>query len=69
MATPTLTCDLCGHRFTAEEGATSCGNCALFGTGGCRKVRCPRCGYEMPAPARLPGAIADLVAKLTGKSS
>ncbi|OPZ84536.1 MAG: hypothetical protein BWY76_01802 [bacterium ADurb.Bin429] len=64
-----ITCAMCNHHFTAEEGAKSCGNCALLGAGGCHKVRCPRCGYEMPAPARLPAAIAELVAKLTGKAS
>jgi hypothetical protein len=65
----THTCPMCNHRFTDEDGAKSCANCALFGAGGCQKMRCPHCGYEMPAPARLPGLIKKVVAKLTGKKS
>lgn len=54
----TITCPFCNHRFSAEESAKSCANCALFGGSGCKKLRCPNCGYEMPAPARLPGLLA-----------
>jgi hypothetical protein len=34
------------HRFEEEDGLKACGACASFG--GCRHVKCPRCGYEMP---------------------
>ena len=54
----TITCPFCGTRFTEEESAKCCTNCAMFGSGGCKKLRCPNCSYEMPAPARLPGLLA-----------
>ncbi len=60
-------CALCGKRFSEEECATTCSRCAMFGTGGCHKVRCPNCGYEMPAPPRLPALIAKVVKKLVRK--
>ena len=56
----TITCSFCGREFSLEESVKSCAGCSLFGTGGCRKVRCPHCGYEMPPPARLPGLIRRL---------
>jgi hypothetical protein len=65
--TDDITCAMCNARFSAEEGAATCARCALFAGGGCHKVRCPRCGYEMPAPARLPGVLAQVLARLTGK--
>ncbi|MCX6358285.1 MAG: hypothetical protein NT029_00620 [Armatimonadetes bacterium] len=50
--TPVMTtCAFCGHSFSEEEGATSCGACAAFG--GCRKVKCPGCGYETPQTSPL----------------
>jgi|JRYG01.1.fsa_nt_gb rubredoxin len=41
-----MTCSFCMHRFEEEDGLKACGACASFG--GCRHVKCPRCGYEMP---------------------
>ena len=63
----TTPCAMCGRRFSEEECQAVCSRCALFGAGGCRKVRCPHCGYEMPAPARLPGLIAKVVKKIMRK--
>lgn len=63
MSDTYLTCSFCHHRFTQEESAVSCGKCSLFGAGGCKKLRCPQCGYEMPPPPRLPGVIAKLFKK------
>lgn len=51
MSEPT-TCGYCGHRFDAEAGRQSCHACALVG-GGCRSLRCPRCGYENPEEPRF----------------
>lgn len=65
----THACPMCNHRFTTEDSAQCCSRCAMFGAGGCQKMRCPQCGYEMPPPARLPGLIKKVVAKLTGKKS
>ena len=66
MAFP-ITCPFCDNTFTEEESAASCARCAMFGAGGCKKLRCPHCGYEMPPPARLPRLLAGLAAKIKGK--
>jgi uncharacterized protein YndB with AHSA1/START domain len=62
------TCALCGYRFSEQECLVTCSRCALFGAGGCHKVRCPRCGYEMPAPPRLPGLLAHFARRVIGKN-
>jgi len=64
MNTEELTCGLCGHRFLASESAGACASCGM--AGGCHKVRCPRCGYEMAPPARLPRVLKTLLARLKG---
>lgn len=53
-----MTCGMCGRTFTAADSAASCARCSLFGAGGCHKVRCPHCGYEMPPPSRLGGLLS-----------
>jgi DNA-directed RNA polymerase subunit RPC12/RpoP len=61
-----ITCAFCGHRFKEEERSVTCTRCSLLGTGGCRKIRCPQCEYEMPAAPRLPGLVAKLLKKARG---
>ena len=39
-------CSFCGMEFKEEEAQKGCAGCSL--TKGCRMIRCPRCGYEMP---------------------
>lgn len=40
-------CSYCGHEFDAEAARRQCRHgCGM--AGGCRAVKCPRCGYEMP---------------------
>ena len=51
-------CDLCGYRFEPTEAEAACAGCPL--ARGCRLVRCPRCGYEMPPEARLTGWLRRL---------
>ena len=63
------TCGMCGHQFTGDERAETCSRCASFGSGGCHKIRCPQCNYEMSPPPRLPGLLAGLAKKLIGKGS
>jgi rubredoxin len=46
-----MTCNFCAYEFSEDEGAKTCGSCAWFG--GCRMVKCPRCGYEMPQTPNL----------------
>ncbi|MHB9024291.1 MAG: hypothetical protein ACYC7E_08960 [Armatimonadota bacterium] len=58
-----VTCPMCGEHFTEEASRLTCTHCSLLG-GGCRKLRCPRCGYEMPQPARLPRLLSRLAGKL-----
>jgi rubredoxin len=41
-----LRCSFCSYEFDEEASVRACGRCASFG--GCRHVKCPRCGYEMP---------------------
>lgn len=66
MMAPKITCGMCRREYTADESRIVCSNCAMIGAGGCQKVRCPHCGYEQPAPARLPSLLKSLVSKLTG---
>ncbi|HEX2950502.1 MAG TPA: hypothetical protein VHV83_13210 [Armatimonadota bacterium] len=61
-----LTCPFCAHRFTLDESAVSCSRCSMFGAGGCKKIRCPHCGYEMPPPARLPQLLGKVMKKIRG---
>jgi len=55
-------CTFCGHAVEEEFARERCRNCALFA--GCRKVRCPRCGYESPEGA--PGLVKWLRKKVRG---
>lgn len=41
-----MKCSFCSYEFDQEEALHACGRCSAFG--GCRSVKCPRCGYEMP---------------------
>ncbi len=46
----TVRCTLCGLRFAIGDAVSACGGCPLKGR--CGLVRCPNCGFELPAPAR-----------------
>ena len=46
-----MRCTFCGHEFDAAAGRTHCEACLW--SSGCRGVRCPRCGYEMPEELSL----------------
>ncbi|MEJ2698263.1 MAG: hypothetical protein P8Z70_01185 [Desulfuromonadales bacterium] len=43
-----MRCGYCGREIPDQVDATRmrCGKCP----GGCRKIHCPHCGYENPAP-------------------
>ncbi len=45
-----MKCSLCGYEFKEKESLSSCRGCIL--TRGCRLIRCPHCGYEVPAEPR-----------------
>jgi len=41
-----MICSFCGKEFDEESAGQGCRACAMFG--GCKKVKCPHCGYESP---------------------
>lgn len=61
------TCSFCGHQFGEEERVETCSRCAVFGAGGCHKIRCPKCNYETSPPPRLPALVARLAKKIIRK--
>jgi len=46
-----ITCPLCGMRYHEGDGRACRTACPLHA--GCALLRCPACGYEVPAPTRL----------------
>ncbi|MCE5280047.1 MAG: hypothetical protein ABFD92_11850 [Planctomycetaceae bacterium] len=46
-----MICSFCGKEFDEAAARKSCGGCSLMG--GCRKLKCPHCDYEMPEEPRL----------------
>jgi len=46
-----MRCPFCDREFDEESAEGACRQCSFFG--GCRKVKCPHCGYESPAEPRL----------------
>lgn len=41
-----MKCAFCGYKFGEEEADSSCKGC--FMAKGCKLIKCPNCGYEMP---------------------
>ncbi|NIA07438.1 MAG: hypothetical protein GWP14_07370 [Actinobacteria bacterium] len=54
-----MRCNFCGKTFDEESSRKACQRCAVFG--GCKMLKCPHCGYEVPAE---PGLIKWLKRKL-----
>lgn len=46
-----MKCSLCGHEFAQTEAHQACQKCWLARF--CALVRCPNCGFEMPADDKL----------------
>lgn len=46
-----MRCPYCGKAFDERAAQAACRSCAVFG--GCRKLKCPHCQYELPAEPRL----------------
>lgn len=51
MSVTKTLCPMCSLEFDEDDSRVECARCALFG--GCRKVRCPGCGYEIPETSSL----------------
>ena len=41
-----MNCPFCGKEIDEATAREKCQHCTLFG--GCRNLRCPNCGYEVP---------------------
>jgi hypothetical protein len=54
-----ITCGMCGHEFTREEGAACAAGCPM--SRGCGMVTCPSCGYEFPPESKIVSLITSLV--------
>jgi len=50
-ASETVTCPLCGTRYSETEGRACTTGCPMARS--CALLCCPRCGYETPGPTRL----------------
>ena len=46
-----MKCPLCGHQFREDEGKAACKGCLM--ASGCRMIKCPNCGYDIPEEPRL----------------
>jgi len=46
-----VTCPLCGSEYDEHVGLACHAGCPM--SRGCRLLKCPHCGYEMPAPTGL----------------
>lgn len=57
-----MNCSFCGHVFDEAATRHQCQGCAL--AEGCRRIRCPRCGYEMPEEIRTPEWLKSWKGKL-----
>gem|GEM_PF-1857304 len=65
-AAPVVVCGFCGREFAEDRGQPACRACPLSAaTGGCRRLRCPHCGYENPV---LPRWLVRLAGRWWGRS-
>ena len=53
-----MKCALCGHEFDPKRAPSACPSCPM--ARGCRKVRCPNCGYETVPDVPWVRRLADL---------
>jgi hypothetical protein len=56
MACAPAVCPLCGARWDEGAGRVCRSACPL--ASGCRLLRCPHCGYEVPAPGPVTRGLA-----------
>jgi hypothetical protein len=60
-----MICPFCQREFIVKDAKKECRTCASFG--GCRKVKCPWCGYESPQEPNFVERLRKL--KKTNRSS
>ncbi len=53
-----MKCGFCGTEFDLLSAEEACRACPIVV--GCRLVRCPNCGYEMPPEAKLVSKLREL---------
>ncbi|MDA8235923.1 hypothetical protein [Desulfotomaculum nigrificans] len=56
-----MKCSFCGVEFREDTANKGCSGCAL--SNGCRKIKCPRCNYEMMPEAGLVKLVKKWVKK------
>ena len=61
-----MICAFCGKTFDPQTARSACQHCATFG--GCNKIKCPHCGYDMPAETRLVKWLRGKLGKRDGQS-
>ncbi len=52
-----MRCSLCGYQFEEDESVVVCAGCPL--SKNCNMVRCPNCGFEVPAESELVRILKD----------
>ena len=61
-----MMCPFCGKAFDAQASQSACHTCSMLG--GCKKVKCPHCGYDMPAETKLVQWLRKKLGKNDGQS-
>ncbi len=61
-----MNCSFCGLDFDMSQADLACTGCPLVK--GCRLIRCPRCGYEMPPESKLVNWMRGWNARLKEKN-
>jgi len=47
-----MKCGLCGNEFDENQALCACKSCPMMK--GCKLIKCPRCGFEMPPTPKMP---------------
>ena len=59
-----MKCSLCGYEFDKKITEGACKGCPMASF--CRLLKCPKCGYEVPAEAGVVKALKSLRSKKNG---
>jgi len=61
-----VNCPFCGKKFAEADAQKACRACSLFG--GCKKIKCPYCGYEQPPEPAFLKKIGNIRKKIRRSS-